>query len=223
MGAPTNPVNVGDLGSPRAHPDSPARVRLVDAAMRRFAEAGYDEVRVEDVAADLGLAKASVFKQFRTKEALFLACFRQAARSLPAYLDAPPEVRERGFFATVRFWLERTEHLVQEDWVPYRVTLAGSYGTPLRLRREINRFLAREDPYGTAAFVRFGIERGEVRSDVDPAMIVAMVDWLVERFQDALLTEELDPGLFPRYGGLPAGGGGRIEQFVELLRSAIAR
>jgi AcrR family transcriptional regulator len=223
MGTPTNPVNVGDLGSPRAHPDSPARVRLVDAAMRRFAEAGYDEVRVEDVAADLGLAKASVFKQFRTKEALFLACFRQAARSLPAYLDAPPEVRERGFFATVRFWLERTEHLVQEDWVPYRVTLAGSYGTPLRLRREINRFLAREDPYGTAAFVRFGIERGEVRSDVDPAMIVAMVDWLVERFQDALLTEELDPGLFPRYGGLPAGGGGRIEQFVELLRSAIAR
>jgi AcrR family transcriptional regulator len=223
MGAPTNPVNVGDPGSPRGHPDSPARVRLVDAAMRRFAESGYDEVRAEDVAADLGLAKASVFKQFRTKEALFLACFRRAARSLPAYLDAPPEVRERGFFATVRFWLERTEHLVQEDWVPYRVTLAGSYGTPLRLRREINRFLAREDPYGTAAFVRFGIERGEVRSDVDPAMIVAMVDWLVERFQDALLTEELDPGLFPRYGGLPAGGGGRIEQFVELLRSAIAR
>ena len=97
-------------------------------------------------------------------------------------------------------WL-RTEHLVREDWIPYRVSLLGNYGTDLPLKREINRFMLAEDPYGTVAFVRFGLERGEVRKDLDQEMVVSILDWTIERFQDALLTEELDPGLFRRQGG----------------------
>jgi AcrR family transcriptional regulator len=197
------------------------RGAMVEAAMRRFAEHGYDGVRVEDVSGDLGLAKGTVFKYFGTKERLFLAAYRSAVAALPRYLDAPSATRRHGFFAVLRYWLRRTEHLVREDWVPYRVTLVGGYGTSLRLRREINRMLSEEDPYGTAAFVRFGIERGEVRDDIDPAMIVAMLDWLTERFQDALVTEELDPGLFPHRGDRTAATRERIDQFLDLLRGAI--
>jgi TetR/AcrR family transcriptional regulator len=194
---------------------------LVRAAMRRFAEHGYDGVRVQDVGRDLGLAKGTVFKYFGTKERLFLEAYRAAVSELPQYLDAPSSTRQHGFFAILRYWLQRTEHLVREDWVPYRVTLVGGYGTPLSLRREINRLLSEEDPYGTAAFVRFGVERGEVRADIDEAMIVAMVDWLTERFQDALVSEELDPGLFPRRGDRTADTAERIDQFLALLQGAI--
>ena len=49
-----------------------------------------------------------------------------------------------------------------------------------------------------------------------------MIEWTVERFQDALLTEELDPGLFSRQGNRPEKTAARIAQFLELLRSAIA-
>jgi AcrR family transcriptional regulator len=201
------------------HPDR--RGSMVKAAMRRFAEHGYDGVRVADVAKDLGLAKGTVFKYFGTKERLFLAAYRSAVAALPRYLDAPSATRRHGFFAVLRYWLQRSEHLVRDDWVPYRVTLVGGYGTPLRLRREINRVLAEDDPYGTAAFVRFGIERGEVRDDIDEAMIVAMLDWLTERFQDSLVTEELDPGLFPHRGNRTEATRERIDQFLDLLRGAI--
>ena len=67
-----------------------------------------------------------------------------------------------------------------------------------------------------------GVERGEVRSDIDEEMMVSMIEWTVERFQDALLTEELDPGLFSRQGNRPEKTAARIAQFLELLRSAIA-
>jgi hypothetical protein len=80
--------------------------------------------------------------------------------------------------------------------------------------------LAAEDPYGSAAFVRFGLTRGELRSDVDSAMISSILDWTVERFQDALLTEELDPGLFP-HPSIPQKNEARIHQFLEILRGAI--
>jgi hypothetical protein len=78
-----------------------------------------------------------------------------------------------------------------------------------------------EDPYGTVAFVRFGLDRGELRHDLDLEMIVSILDWTMERFQDALLTEELDPGLFRRHGEVGERKEARINQFLEILRRAI--
>jgi TetR/AcrR family transcriptional regulator len=197
------------------------RTRILEAALRHFAEHGYEKARVEDLAAGLGIAKGSVFQHFGSKDGLFLAAYKAAVAMLPSYLDAPEDVRSEGFFATLRYWLRRTDHLVREDWVPYRMTLLGNYGTDLKLRRDINRFLAEEDPYGTTAFVRLGIDRGEVRKDVDEEMVVSILDWTMDRFQDALLTAELDPGLFRRTGERPERTEARIEQFLEILKGAI--
>jgi hypothetical protein len=72
--------------------------------------------------------------------------------------------------------------------------LLGNHGTDQSLKRQINRFLVSEDPYGTVAFVKTGPNRGELRSEIDLEIIVSILDWTMERFQDALLTEELDPG-----------------------------
>jgi hypothetical protein len=69
--------------------------------------------------------------------------------------------------------------------------------------------------------VRFGIERGELRKDMDIEMIVSLLDWTFERFQDALLTAELDPGLFRRQGEMPEKKEARIRQFLALLRGAV--
>jgi hypothetical protein len=52
-------------------------------------------------------------------------------------------------------------------------------------------------------------------------MTGSILEWTMDRFQDALLTEELDPGLFRKSGPVPEEKEARIEQFVELLRRAI--
>jgi AcrR family transcriptional regulator len=189
--------------------------------MRHFAEQGYDAARVGDIAAELDIAKGSVFQHCGSKDGLFFEVYKKAVRSFPAYLDAPPDVQAFGFFGVLRYWLERTEHLVREDWIPYRISLLGNYGTDLALKREINRFLMTEDPYGTVAFVKFGMQRGEVRKDLDVEMVVSILDWTIERFQDAFLTEELDPGLFRRQGELSERKEARINQFLEVLKRAI--
>jgi TetR/AcrR family transcriptional regulator len=197
------------------------RSRIVDMAMRHFAEHGYHAARVGDMAAELGIAKGSIFQHFGSKDGLFFEVYKRAVRSFPKYLDAPSEVRASGFFNVLYYWLVRTEHLLREDWIPYRISLLGNYGTDLVLKREINRFLIAEDPYGTVAFVRFGLERGELRKDIDVEMIVSILDWTMERFQDALLTAELDPGLFRKQGELPEKKEGRIQQFLAVLQRAV--
>jgi TetR/AcrR family transcriptional regulator len=197
------------------------RTRIIDAAMRHFAEQGYHAARVGDIAAQLGIAKGSVFQHFGSKDGLFFEVYKKAVRAFPAYLDAPADIQAEGFFEVLRYWLVRTEHMLHEDWIPYRVSLLGNYGTDLTLKREINRFLMTEDPYGTVTFVRFGIQRGELRKDLDLEMIVSILDWMMERFQDALLTEELDPGLFRRQGEIGERKEARINQFLDILQRAI--
>jgi len=206
----------------RARPRSEAkRAQIVEAAMRHFADRGYSAARVEDIAAQLGIAKGSVFQHFKSKDGLFFEAYKRAVFSFPKYLQVPAELRERGFFEVLRYWLGRTENMVHENLASYRIYLVGNYGTDLALRKEINRFLVKEDPYGWREFVRFGIERGDLRSDLDADLMGSILEWTMDRFQDALLTEELDPGLFRKSGSVPEKKEARIEQFVELLRRAI--
>jgi AcrR family transcriptional regulator len=195
--------------------------RIVEVAMEHFATRGFEAARIEEIAAEAGVSKGAVFGYFDTKAGLFLAAYQAAARSFPPYLAAPPEVLAAGFFAVLEHWLLATPHLIHEDWIPYRVTLLGNYCSGLQLRREITQFLLREDPYGTRALVQFGIDRREVREDIDPRMIVSMVDWLMDRCQDAIVTEELDPGLFGYQSQPPEVRELRVREFITLLRGAV--
>jgi AcrR family transcriptional regulator len=198
------------------------REQIVEVAMRHFAAHGYRGARVEDIASEVGIAKGTVFLHFGSKEGLFLAAYQQAVEELPGWLDAPEEIVGQGFWAVLDYWLERTEEFLSEAWVPNRVAMIGRYDTGLGLRRPIDRLMRSEDPYGTLEFVEFGVRRGEIRDDVDVEMIASMLDWLAERFQDALGSEELDPGLVHRKPFSPERREARIREFLEVLRSGIA-
>ena len=197
------------------------RARIVEVAIRHFADRGYSAARVEDIAAQLGIAKGSVFQHFKSKDGLFFEAYKKAVMSFPKYLQVPDDLQQRGFFEVLHYWLGRTEYMVRDNLASYRIYLVGNYGTDLALRREINRFLVTEDPYGWRDFVNFGVQRGDLRSDLDVDMMGSILEWTMDRFQDALLTEELDPGLFRKTGPVPEKKEARIEQFLELLRRAI--
>src|SRR5215470_6207402 len=52
----------------------PARVqRMIDAAAQLFARRPYHEVRMDDIAAQAGVAKGTLYLHFKTKEDLYLA------------------------------------------------------------------------------------------------------------------------------------------------------
>ena len=54
------------------------RELIVTCAMRHFAEHGYQGARIEDMAAELQIAKGSVFQHYGSKAGLFLECYKRA-------------------------------------------------------------------------------------------------------------------------------------------------
>ena len=189
-------------------------------APERIAPEDLDLVGAEECEAWRRVSRRTYQGWKQQDEFYRVAAYKKAISGMSNWLDAPDEVLEDGFFPTIVYWLGRTETILRDDWVPYRIALIGNYGTDLRLKRDINRFLS-EDPYGTHSFIEYGVHRKEVRSDIEVALMVSIIDWLMERFQDALLTEELDPGLFHKGDDSTAKRKARIDQFVELIRSAI--
>jgi AcrR family transcriptional regulator len=189
--------------------------------MQQFAERGFRDATLEDIAEQAGVTRGALLKHFGSKEELFFEAHKEAALMLAAYTDAPEEVLEQGFFATFRYWLEN-DHLMHEEYVPYRVAVLGFYSSELEMQRRINRFWLTEDPEKTLDFLEFGQGRREVRTDLDPYAVAALLDWIEEGVQRSIAVEELDRGLFHR-----AGGEERrrlvIDTVMEVLRHGLER
>ena len=213
--------NVAATGPMTAKRSQQKRSLILDAAMRHFAEHGYEAARVGDMANQLGIAKGSVFQHFGSKDGLFFEAYKSALRSLPPYLDVPAEVKDMGFFAAVRHRLSGSPRFLEKYRVPYRIVLLGNYGSDLSLKKRIMRFVGTEDPLGAAAFVKMGLDRGEIRADVDQFLITSFLECTFERMHDYLLTAEVDPDLFHRAANSNENKERMIDHFVMVLRGAI--
>lgn len=61
---------------------------IIDTVNRLLAERGYDLMTVDEVAAEVGIAKASLYKHFASKELLAAAAMKRLLERATAQLDA---------------------------------------------------------------------------------------------------------------------------------------
>ncbi|WP_446743883.1 TetR/AcrR family transcriptional regulator [Silvibacterium acidisoli] len=63
------------------------RTEILDAATKIFSEKGVDDSRMDDVAAQAGLAKATVYVYFRSKDEIFEAVVKRALTEIMALTE----------------------------------------------------------------------------------------------------------------------------------------
>ena len=148
---------------------------LVAAALELFVERGYAGTRLEDVAAQAGVSKGTLYLYFENKEDLFKAVVRE--NIVVRISESADEVmRFDGSSGDL------LRYLVTSWWREYGDSTAGGLGKLVMAESgnfpEIARFFVDEviEPWHNvlAAAVRRGIERGEFRR-VEPQMFVRVV------------------------------------------------
>ena len=148
---------------------------LIAAALELFVERGYAGTRLEDVAAQAGVSKGTLYLYFENKEELLKAVVRD--NIVVRISESADEVaRFDGSSADL------LRHLVTTWWRDYGESTAGGLGKLIMAESgnfpEIARFFVEEviDPWHAvlaAAIVR-GIERGEFRR-IDTPIFVRVV------------------------------------------------
>lgn len=73
---------------------SPKQQCIVDAATRVFLEHGFHAASMQQIAAEAGVSKQTIYNNFGSKDALFAAIITQRCRVLLATLDHPPEAAD---------------------------------------------------------------------------------------------------------------------------------
>jgi AcrR family transcriptional regulator len=84
------------------------REEIVEVALRHFAEGGYHGTSTEAIAREAGISQPYLFRLFRTKRELFLACVERCyAKVAAAFADARPGPGEEPLAAMGRAYVER--------------------------------------------------------------------------------------------------------------------
>jgi TetR/AcrR family transcriptional regulator, cholesterol catabolism regulator len=142
------------------------RDEVTRAAARLFADRGYHGTSLADLAEALGIQKASLYHHIEAKEELLWEIARAGAAAFGAALDGVPEGRP----ATERIRLALRAHLgVVADQLDTATVFTREWRALEGEHRE--RFLADRRRYEERVrdLFREGVERGELRADLDVA------------------------------------------------------
>jgi AcrR family transcriptional regulator len=91
--------------------------KMLDAAARLFGGGRFHEVRMEDIAAEAGVGKGTLYRYFADKEELYVALLQRASQQYRAMIDAeaarvaPPQAKLRALVAAGFSFFERQPHL----------------------------------------------------------------------------------------------------------------
>jgi AcrR family transcriptional regulator len=144
---------------------------LTDVAFRIFAERGFDAASMEDVARAAGITKASIYHHVASKEALLARGLDRALSALFGVLDEPGAQRgsagER-LSAIVQRVAEITMAMRAEVSVLFRVRGNSKTERDAMQRR-------RAFDTAVAQLVREAQKAGEIRADIEAALIVRLV------------------------------------------------
>jgi AcrR family transcriptional regulator len=178
----------GNPGWTRARRSSGRKARdaVVDAALALFSEHGYVGVRVEDIAKAAGVSRATFYKYFAERDEILAELF---ARLLG---DAPPAIDQS---KPVAGEVERVLRDTALRMTDQRDLARFVYTLPVRHAAVAGPDAATPAVFGALAhIVAAGIQRGELRDDVPPEVIVdalarafeaGMRDWAEGRAADA--------------------------------------
>jgi AcrR family transcriptional regulator len=168
--APDSQPDTADTGGSRGRPrDSRVDAAILAATFRQLVDVGYGALSIESVAAEAGVAKTTIYRRYPSKKDLVIASMVDATPFEPPPLDLPSRQALEVFIRTAIHLLIESgafrilgSLLIEERREPGLLEV-------FRARLLIPRRMIVE------AMLRRGIERGEIRPDIDPLVVTEMV------------------------------------------------
>lgn len=157
---------------------------LLEAALRIFAERGYANARLEDVAAAVGVTKGTIYHYFATKEDLLVRAIEHYHNEAFQPLERALDARQGPMSATIRLFLRRGFGGLDPDRLSVLSLLVQ--GVARDVPQAYHRWLETGPVHGweiLAELIEEGKATGEFRLDADSEVIARLtISGLVLQF-----------------------------------------
>jgi AcrR family transcriptional regulator len=174
-GSPLTPAGTesdpaGNIATPRGRPrDADVDHRILAATFRQLVDVGYGALSIEAVAAEAGVAKTTIYRRHSTKAELVVAALSVEVPFAP--LDADLGARE----ALDRFVHQAIAMLVDSGAIRILGSLLVEEVREPGLLGAFRARLIGPRRQLVEQMLRRGIERGEIRPDIDPLVVTEMI------------------------------------------------
>ncbi|MBB6173632.1 AcrR family transcriptional regulator [Nocardiopsis mwathae] len=156
---------------------------VLRVAVRVFNERGYDGTSMEDLARALGVTKSAIYHHFTGKSELLRRSLDHALDALFA-VTREPEATTGPAIDRLEYVVRGSVHVLVEE-LPHVTLLLRVRGNTEVERHALER--RREFDHFVGGLVREGVEAGDIRPDVDPALagrlLFGMVNSIVEWYR----------------------------------------
>lgn len=141
---------------------------ILEHSLKKFITAGYGKVTTEELSADMGISKKTLYKFFETKDKLIEAAIEHMMKKVQAKFDKVINEHKRNsidrlneiFFMIAEFGSKISKDAMR-DINKHRPDLI----------QKLMAFRA-ERVKSLASVIRDGQERGEIRKDIDPELTI---------------------------------------------------
>lgn len=197
------------------------REKIISAALREFASRGFAKTSINSIVERAGIAKGSIYQYFADKKDFYLYLVRYVRDSYASRRsEAVGDFGERPLREVLRdlflfFRDYREEHPLL---VNFYFAMVGDGSIPFEA--EIREILTEPSLEFVRELISTGIERGEIRGDIDREILTFELVALVTSFQGASVDENIG-GYHGIDGGDRAKLAARADDLIERLFQGI--
>jgi len=195
--------------------------RILEEAVREFAENGYQKASLNTIVRRVGIAKGSMYQYFQNKESLFFYVFARFTGLVKlAVRESVATAGNGDFWGLVREVLWAGIRFLDSCPHYFQIYLKVLFESEVPRREEL---VAQVRLFSMEFFGPLCVEAGEkdqLRRDVPPPMIIFMLDALLDRFLQGYARPYLDGGL-----GLSGRSreqlGSDVDLIIQVLREGL--
>ncbi|WP_419954919.1 TetR/AcrR family transcriptional regulator [Neobacillus niacini] len=168
--------------------DSEKQDRIINAAIKEFAQKGYDSASTNEIVKDAGISKGLLFHYFQSKKQLFFFLFDYCYNLVADEFYKKVDLTERDFFKRIR----QAVHIKMDLQTKYPEILTFIQEAFMQDSPDIkDEFDKKKQELNSvnAGIIYDGIDLSKFRDDVDVQKILKVISWTFEKMSDEELQK----------------------------------
>lgn len=163
------------------------RLAIIDAALTCFARSGYDRATTSDICAEAGIGSGTFFHYFPTKLDVLLALLRLGTDEIPAWFEEQRHSTDP--LGVIEAFVLRSAAEMDDPRAPGLVRAVGAMMSNPDVAAALDRETAVTRD-GLLPWVEQAIVRGQIRSDLPAATLVAWIQAVLDGYLGVIVADD---------------------------------